>query len=225
MLERSYEQQEAEGRIYEVIERTLSAHSGGAGVRPERAVDRAFARTTDAAVRRRGRHSTVVGLKFKVLIGLATACGTAAIVWLGAQSVLEGRLTRRRHPGLPRLPAALYGPLEALMYAPSTTQGAAGSARRVLEVLETRRDVEDRPDARPANRLAGHVRIEHVTFGYEPGRPCCATSASRCGPARPWPSSAPPAPARARSPASCRASTTRGAAGSRSTASTFATSS
>ena len=66
---------------------------------------------------------------------------------------------------------ALYGPLEALMYAPSTTQGAAGSARRVLEVLETRRDVEDRPGARPIKRLSGEVRIEHVTFGYEPGRP------------------------------------------------------
>jgi len=41
----------------------------------------------------------------------------------------------------------------------------------VLEVLETRRDVEDRPGARPVKRLSGEVRIEHVTFGYEPGRP------------------------------------------------------
>jgi ATP-binding cassette subfamily B protein/subfamily B ATP-binding cassette protein MsbA len=41
----------------------------------------------------------------------------------------------------------------------------------VLEVLETRREVEDRPGARRIDRLSGHVRIEHVTFGYERGRP------------------------------------------------------
>ena len=58
------------------------------------------------------------------------------------------------------------------MYTPSTIQGAAGSARRVLEVLETR-PRGGRPARRAAARPAvrGHVRLENVTFGYEPGRP------------------------------------------------------
>jgi ATP-binding cassette subfamily B protein/subfamily B ATP-binding cassette protein MsbA len=92
-------------------------------------------------------------------------------VWLGAQSVLDGRLTVGGILVFLAYLTALYGPLEVLMYAPSTTQGAAGSARRVLEILDTRRDVDDRPGAQPLSGPAGHLRIEHVNFGYEPGRP------------------------------------------------------
>jgi ATP-binding cassette, subfamily B, bacterial len=170
MLERSYEQQEAEARIYDVVERTLSAVPVVQAFGHEPACDRAFARATDAVVDATVA-STVVGLKFKVLTGLGTACGTAAIVWVGAHSVLDGRLTVGGILVFLAYLTALYGPLEALMYAPSTTQGAAGSARRVLEILDTRREVEDRPGARRVERLSGHLRIEHVTFGYEPGRP------------------------------------------------------
>ncbi len=169
MLERSYEQQEAEARIWDVMERTLSALPVVQAFGQEPARDRAFARTTDDVVRA-AVASTIVGLKFKVLIGLGTACGTAAIVWLGAQSVLDGQLTAGGILVFLAYLAALYGPLETLMYAPSTTQGAAGSARRVLEILETRREVDDRPGARRV-RLSGHVRFEDVTFGYDADRP------------------------------------------------------
>jgi ATP-binding cassette subfamily B protein len=65
----------------------------------------------------------------------------------------------------------LYGPLEGLAYVPTTIQGAAGSARRVLEVLEADDEVRDRPTARPLGAVRGHLRIEEVTFGYEPGQP------------------------------------------------------
>jgi ATP-binding cassette subfamily B protein/subfamily B ATP-binding cassette protein MsbA len=170
MLERSYEQQEAEGRIYEVLERTLSAVPVVQAFGREPACDRAFARATDAAVDA-AVASTAVGLKFKVLTGLGTACGTAAILWVGTNSALAGRLTVGDILIFLAYLTALYGPLEAMMYAPSTTQGAAGSARRVLEVLETRREVEDRPGARRIDRLSGHVRIARVTFGYERHRP------------------------------------------------------
>jgi ATP-binding cassette subfamily B protein len=170
MMERSYTEETAEARIFEVIERSLSALPAVQAFRQEPAGDRAFAKATDAIVDA-SVGTVIVGLKFKVLIGLGTACGTAAIIWLGAQSVLDGRLTVGGVLVFLAYLTALYGPLEALMYAPSTTQGAAGSARRVMEVLETRREVDDRPGAEALVQPAGHVRIEQVTFGYEPGRP------------------------------------------------------
>jgi ATP-binding cassette, subfamily B, bacterial len=170
MLERSYEQQEAEGRIYEVIERSLTALPVVQAFGREPACDREFRRATSAAIDA-AVQSTVVGLKFKILTGFGTAVGTAAIIWFGSQSVLDGRLTVGGILVFLAYLAALYGPLETLMYAPSTTQGAVGSARRVLEIFDTDREVDDRPHATPLPRPAGHVRFEHVTFGYEPGRP------------------------------------------------------
>jgi ATP-binding cassette subfamily B protein/subfamily B ATP-binding cassette protein MsbA len=170
MLERSYEQQEAEARMYDVLERTLSAIPVVQAFGREPACDRAFARATGAAVDA-ALATTLVGLKFKILTGLGTACGTAAIVWVGAASVLEGRLTVGGLLVFLAYLTALYAPLEALTYGSSTTQAAAGSARRVLDVLDTRREVDDRPDALRIERLTGYVRIEQVTFGYEPERP------------------------------------------------------
>jgi ATP-binding cassette subfamily B protein/subfamily B ATP-binding cassette protein MsbA len=170
MLDRSYTQQEAEARIYEVVERQLTTIPVVQAFGQEPVGDRVFAQTTDAAVRA-AVDSAVVGLKFRALTGLGTALGTAVILWLGTHSVLEERLTVGGILVFLAYLAALYGPLEALMYAPSTTQGAVGSARRVLEILDTRREVADRPDAITVPRLRGHVRFEHVTCGYDEGRP------------------------------------------------------
>jgi ATP-binding cassette, subfamily B, bacterial len=170
MLERSYEQQDAEGRIYEVLERSLTALPVVQAFGREPACDHEFRRATDTAVDT-ALQSALVGLKFKILTGLGTAFGTAAIIWFGSQSVLAGRLTVGGILVFLAYLAALYGPLETLMYAPSTTQGAAGSARRVLEIFDTDREVDDRPDAQPLVRPSGHIRFEHVTFGYDAGRP------------------------------------------------------
>jgi ATP-binding cassette subfamily B protein/subfamily B ATP-binding cassette protein MsbA len=51
----------------------------------------------------------------------------------------------------------------------STIQGAAGSARRVLEVMEAEVEVKDGPGELPA--LRGQVEMQEVSFGYEPGQP------------------------------------------------------
>lgn len=170
MLEVSYQQQEAEGRLYDVVEQTLTAIPAVQAFGREPDADRRFAEMTgqamDASVR-----SAVVGLKFGILTGTATALGTAGILWLGASSALDGRLSVGGILVFIAYLGAFYGPLEAIMYTPSTTQGAAGSARRVLEILETRTDPADHPAAHDLDGVRGHVRIEAVTFGYEPDRP------------------------------------------------------
>ena len=170
MIDCSYAQQQTEGRMYEVMERTLSAIPVVQAFGREPACDRQFAKTTDDAVDAAVAAASV-GVRFKVLITLGSACGTAAIVWIGAQSVLDGRLTVGSLLVFLAYLAALYAPLEALTYGPAATQAASGSARRVLEVFETNRDVDDRPGARRLTGLQGTVRLEHVTFGYDEGRP------------------------------------------------------
>jgi ATP-binding cassette subfamily B protein/subfamily B ATP-binding cassette protein MsbA len=57
------------------------------------------------------------------------------------------------------------------MYTSSTVQGAAGSARRVMEILQTEQDVRDRPGATPLPPVKGHILFDHITYGYEPGMP------------------------------------------------------
>jgi ATP-binding cassette subfamily B protein/subfamily B ATP-binding cassette protein MsbA len=50
-------------------------------------------------------------------------------------------------------------------------QEIGASVDRVLELLDAEPEVKDRPGAVALPGVRGHVRLEGVTFGYEPGRP------------------------------------------------------
>src|SRR5262249_21185567 len=72
MLERSYEQQEVEGRMYDVVEQTLAAIPVVQAFGREEQADRRFRQSTADGVRA-ALATTAVQLRFKVLMGLATA--------------------------------------------------------------------------------------------------------------------------------------------------------
>jgi ATP-binding cassette subfamily B protein/subfamily B ATP-binding cassette protein MsbA len=67
--------------------------------------------------------------------------------------------------------ASLYAPLESIMYTSMMIQGAAGSARRVLEILDTVPEVQERRYASTlVGRSRGEVLIEEAVAGYEAGQ-------------------------------------------------------
>ena len=170
MMDRSYEQQEAEGRIYDIVEQAFSAIAIVQAFGRETFNEQRFTRaTTDTLAAT--RTLTRVQLQFKILMGAATALGTAAIIWLGAQHAWAHTLSIGAIVLFLSYLGSLYAPLEALAYTSSTIQGAAGSARRVWEVLQTESRVADKPGARALRLASGRVQFENVSFGYEPGRP------------------------------------------------------
>jgi ATP-binding cassette subfamily B protein/subfamily B ATP-binding cassette protein MsbA len=170
MTERSYRQQEEEGRIYSQVEQTFQALPVVQAFRREAVNDERFHRATESAMG--ATLSTLsVQLRFKILVGLATAAGTAGIFWIGGRHALSGDLTEGGIILFLSYLASLYAPLESVMYTASTIQGAAGSARRVREVLEAEEEVRDRPGAVTLGRVRGRIEIEGVTFGYERERP------------------------------------------------------
>jgi ATP-binding cassette, subfamily B, bacterial len=170
MMDRSYEQQEVESRIYQHTEQTFSAMPAVQAFMREETNDRLLKKATGDTLAAT-LALTKVQLEFKVLMGLATAAGTAGILWIGTQQALDGRFSVGAILLFLSYLGSLYSPVESIMYSSSTVQGAAGSARRVLEILDAERDVADRPDARLLPPVRGHVEFQNVTFGYEPGRP------------------------------------------------------
>jgi ATP-binding cassette subfamily B protein/subfamily B ATP-binding cassette protein MsbA len=170
MLATSYAQQEAEGRIYDTVEQTLSAMPVVQAFGREEVNDRRF-RADASAILSATLAATNVQIRFKILMSFATAAGTAGILYLGAWRTLNGEFTVGNMMVFLTYLGLLYAPLASLMYTTSTIQNAAGSAARVLEVLETDHEVTDRPGAVALPPAKGHLRLEHVTFGYEPDRP------------------------------------------------------
>jgi ATP-binding cassette, subfamily B, bacterial len=170
MMALSYQQQEIESRIYSTVEQTFSAMPAVQAFCREDFNDiqfRGITRETTAAT----LAATKVQVQFKILIGLSTAVGTAGILWIGARHALNGGITVGTILLFLSYLTSLYAPLEAIMYTTSTIQGASGGVRRVREVLETERDVADKPNAIPLAKVRGRVQFANVTFGYEPHRP------------------------------------------------------
>src|ERR1043166_3294603 len=163
MLERSYEQQEIEARIYDVVEQTFSAMPVVQAFGREEFNDRRF-KAANADTLAATLTLTNVQLQFKILIGLATAAGTAAILWFGAREALTGQLSIGAILLFLSYLASLYAPLEALMYSTSTIQGAAGSAWRVWEILQTVPEVKEKTGAANLSKVRGEIRMEAVTF-------------------------------------------------------------
>jgi ATP-binding cassette, subfamily B, bacterial len=170
MMNLSYAQQEAEGKIYEVAEQTFSAIPVVQAFGREEFNKRWFAGVTRESIAAT-LSLTSVQMRFKIMLGMATALGTAGILWVGSQHFFAGHLSVGSIVAFLSYLGALYAPLEAIMYTNSTIQGAAGSARRVLEVLRTKTTVADNSTAVTLNSPRGEVQIENVTFGYEQGRP------------------------------------------------------
>jgi ATP-binding cassette subfamily B protein/subfamily B ATP-binding cassette protein MsbA len=112
-----------------------------------------------------------VQLKFKLLMELSTAAGTAAILWFGARAAMGGELTVGAIVLFLSYLSSLYVPLRTVMYTGSTIQSAGGGARRVMEILRVEPEVVDRRDARRLGPVRGSIVFEDVSFGYEAGRP------------------------------------------------------
>jgi len=170
MLEGSYRQQEVEGRIYEVVEQTFSAMPVVQAFGREKWNEERFARATGDTLAVT-LSLTRLQLRFKILIGFATAFGTATILWFGTKLALDGEFSIGSILLFLSYLGSLYAPIEAVMYSTSTIQGAAGSAQRVREVLNARREVTDQPNAPELLAARGHLVLEGVTFGYEADRP------------------------------------------------------
>ena len=185
MTERSYDHQQLEGELMSFAEQTLSAipavKSFGREADMQDVYSSLSARTLKAYLR-----SISAQINFSLGVGASTALGTGAILLIGGFHVLDGDLSIGGLLVFLSYLSSLYAPLETLTYLTTDYAHAAASGRRVLEVLETKHDVPQAPNAIPVpSRSDGEgrrVAFESVTFGYETGRPILHEVTFEAGP-------------------------------------------
>ena len=115
---------------------------------------------------------TVVQTASQALVGFLLASGTAAIIWLGARGVMQGRISAGDLVLLVAYVAMIFKPLETLAYTAGAVQSAAAGAKRVLAILESSPDIAERKNAVELNeRAQGAIEFEGVSFAYRPGMP------------------------------------------------------
>ena len=109
-------------------------------------------------------------MRSALIVGTLIAAGSAAMFYVGARHVMDGKLTVGQIWYLSTLLLMLYQPLEALTHVAWGLQGAAAGTQRCFEVLDRENDVPESPDAVELPAVKGEVTLENVAFGYDEKR-------------------------------------------------------
>ncbi|WP_447974531.1 ABC transporter ATP-binding protein [Nitrospira sp. Kam-Ns4a] len=119
------------------------------------------------------RRAAVLAL-FIPTITLLTFAAAGAVVWYGGTQVIEGTVSPGDLFAFVLFAGILIGPFGSAARVFAQLKEAQGAMARVFEILDTEPEIGDRPDAIELPPLAGHVRVEDVSFAYDPRQPVLA---------------------------------------------------
>ncbi|MEU6080708.1 ABC transporter ATP-binding protein [Streptomyces sp. NPDC047108] len=120
-----------------------------------------------------GRMRTVrLNSRYTPALQAVPALGQVAMLALGGWMATRGQITLGTFVAFSTYLAQLVGPVRMLTMVLTVGQQARAGVERVLELIDTRPSIEERPDAHalPAD-AAATVEFDAVTFGYDPERP------------------------------------------------------
>ncbi len=93
------------------------------------------------------------------------------IAGLGGYLALKGLVTIGTIAAFISYGRAFVNPLQQLSTIYNAIQGALAGAERVFEVMDTKSEIDDGPDAVPLAEVQGHVIFQNVKFSYTPEKP------------------------------------------------------
>src|SRR2546426_133288 len=109
--------------------------------------------------------------RFGLFVGMTTAAGTAAVLFIGVQHVQAGIYTLGQLLLVLGYPAQLYDPLKTISRKAAGVQGHSSNAARAFALLDEAPEVPERPHAQSVARASGAVEFRGVCFAYGPDRP------------------------------------------------------
>jgi ATP-binding cassette subfamily B protein len=105
------------------------------------------------------------------VVDLFTGVAMAIIVIVGGGMVIDGALDLGVMVVFLFYVQRFFDPIRTLTIQYSIMQRAMASGQRIFEVLDVPVAIRNAPDAVDLDDNDGSIEFEHVTFGYEPGRP------------------------------------------------------
>jgi ATP-binding cassette, subfamily B, bacterial len=164
--------QAEQAQLATVVEETVSGVRVVKGFGAE-GVQAAKLRVEADDIRRESLESARIRSTFLPALDLLPNLGLIAVLAIGGHRVLDGTMTYGQMLEFMQYIALLIFPLRNLGMTVAFGQRAAAALLRVNEVLSTSPEVADprKPVALPTGGPTGAVRLQQVTFGYDPAAP------------------------------------------------------
>lgn len=161
---------ERESDVYSLVQRGISAIRIIQAFTKEEEEHRKFMNASDQSL---GASLQLYTLQtfYSGVVNVVMALGTAFVVWVGAQHVLEGQLTVGEIVIFTTYLASLYAPINTISQTWGLLQGAKVGVQRVFEVLDVERDIKEGERAFPPKGARGEVTWEGISFQYVSDQP------------------------------------------------------
>ena len=174
LKQRARQDREAASRLMSFVQQTLAAIPVVQAFGAENRNRLRFLSLSGDAIMATQRHA-LVKTSFLSINGLTTVVGAAIVVFFGGERVLSGEITVGSLLVFVAYLRSLQGAVENLMTHYGELRSQEASTDRVLEILDSKELVQTAPHAiplpAPSTGRCGHIVLEEVTYGYEPGRP------------------------------------------------------
>ena len=165
---------QAEARLKGFVHQTLAAIPVVQAFGSESLNRSHFRALADEAVTS-SQSSTVLRSTHGLITGLSTTIGGAAVLLVGGREVLAGSMTVGDLLVFVAYLRSLQGAFLGVIGTYASLKRTEASVDRVLEIIDSDDEVLEATEPAPLPTLhrgeRGHVALESVTFGYEPGQP------------------------------------------------------
>jgi ATP-binding cassette subfamily B multidrug efflux pump len=158
------------GNLNSTMEETISGQRVVKAFRRNDVAIDAF-RRDNQAVYRAGVYANSYALLLMPLTNVLGNLFVIALAGVGGWLALKGLATVGTIAAFISYGQRFIQPLRQLANIYNDIQAALAGAERVFEVIDTRPELEDRPDAAPLELIHGDVRFQRVQFGYLPDVP------------------------------------------------------
>ena len=108
---------------------------------------------------------------FYAVMNFVLSSGLFFIWYVGGIDIIHGELTLGILWAFTSYFSQLYQPLQFFSQINNFISRAFAGAERIFEILDTRSELSEDPDATPMPQMDGRVAFNDVTFGYDPGKP------------------------------------------------------
>ncbi|MCD6289626.1 MAG: ABC transporter ATP-binding protein [Anaerolineae bacterium] len=96
---------------------------------------------------------------------------TGIVLWFGGLSVAQGKLTLGVVVAFLAYVTRFFQPIQELSQLYTTMQAAMAGGERVLELLDTKPEVQDQPNAMEMPPIEGRIELRDVSFSYRGDAP------------------------------------------------------
>lgn len=125
-----------------------------------------FAKVNDASFRASMRSIRQVS-QLTPVVEFLSAIAITAIIWYGGVSVIDGVMTAGALIAFLIYAINLANPTKRLARTYGNIQKAIAAADRIFAILDTKPEIQNKPDAKPLVITKGEVEFRHVSFSYD----------------------------------------------------------